>query len=214
MKKNELKHAILLSVLAVVVGLIFFGYKDVFSLSKENENTLVSQFKSENLIVEREPKKEIELQSGVKESLTSRAVKRNSNKKIELRSDVKKSLASSTVKPKSIENNGLQSYAKESFVYKTPSGKKYHTAVCRYVKNVAHKVSVAEAEALGLLPCSQCTPDRKESHQQTSLSLGIKAGESNGSEVVAVRCQGATKAGVRCKRMTKNVNGYCFQHEK
>lgn len=214
MKKNELKYSILLSVLAVLVGLIFFVYQDVFSLSKENGTTPVSKFKSENLIVEREPHKEIKLQSGDKESLTRRAVKPNANEKIELQSDVKKSLASNAVKPMSRENIGLQSNAKESFVYKTPSGKKYHTAVCRYVKNVSHKVSLAEAEALGLSACSQCNPDRQESRQQTSLPLGIKNGEAKGNKAAAVRCQGTTKAGMRCKRTTKNVNGYCFQHEQ
>ncbi|WP_394342081.1 DUF5763 domain-containing protein [Sphingobacterium haloxyli] len=32
-------------------------------------------------------------------------------------------------------------------------------------------------------------------------------------ESTSVRCRGITKAGARCKRKTKNVNGYCFQHE-
>lgn len=37
-------------------------------------------------------------------------------------------------------------------VYKTPSGKKYHTATCRYVKNVSHKLSIKEARSNRLGP--------------------------------------------------------------
>lgn len=98
-------------------------------------------------------------------------------------------------------------------VYKTPSGEKYHTATCRYVKNVSSKLTVAEARRRGLSPCMQCRPDQAGSRNVSPTGLGIKAGEAKGVRSTSVRCKGTTKAGARCKRMTKNVNGYCFQHE-
>lgn len=99
-------------------------------------------------------------------------------------------------------------------VYKTPSGKKYHTANCRYVKNVSTKITVAEARKMGLSACSQCRPDQAgRSNVSSGGGLGIKNGEAKGVRNVSVRCQGTTKTGARCKRMTKNINSYCFQHE-
>jgi len=32
-------------------------------------------------------------------------------------------------------------------------------------------------------------------------------------EDVATQCLGITRAGNQCRRMTKNVSGYCYQHE-
>src|SRR5690606_3186167 len=98
-------------------------------------------------------------------------------------------------------------------VYKTPSGQKYHTATCRYVKNVSTKLTVADARKLGLSPCSQCRPDQAGQSNASSSGRGIRQGEGKGVRSTSVRCRGITKAGARCKRMTKNVNGYCFQHE-
>ncbi len=101
-------------------------------------------------------------------------------------------------------------------VYKTPSGTKYHTATCSYVKNVSNSLSVTEARRQGLGPCSRCSPD-SPSYRNSSTTrpgLGIKQGEAQGKMQYAVRCKAYTKAGARCKRQTKNVNGYCFQHER
>ncbi|WP_222578356.1 DUF5763 domain-containing protein [Membranihabitans marinus] len=99
-------------------------------------------------------------------------------------------------------------------VYKTPSGKKYHTATCRYVKNVSHKLSIKEARSNRLGPCSQCKPDQPSSSTlRSSAKLGIQKNEVQGSRSTAVQCKGVTKAQKRCRRKTKNINGYCFQHE-
>lgn len=100
-------------------------------------------------------------------------------------------------------------------VYKTPSRQKYHTATCRYVKNVANGLSLAAAQEIGLTACLLCQPN---AHNATSGSkatqgLGIKKGEAQGKRATSVQCKGTTKKGLRCKRMTKNKNGYCFQHE-
>jgi hypothetical protein len=97
-------------------------------------------------------------------------------------------------------------------VYKTPSGEKYHTASCRYVKNVSESMSLEEAKRRGLSACSQCKPSSSTSSKSNG-SLGIKAGEVQGTLKESVQCKGTTKAGTRCKHMTKNRNGYCHQHE-
>ena len=100
-------------------------------------------------------------------------------------------------------------------VYKTPSGKKYHTETCRYVKNVSHSLTIDEAIKGGLSPCTQCNPNRSTQQRGSSnrSGLGIKSGEAQGSNRTSVQCKGITKAGTRCKHKTKNVNGYCHQHE-
>ncbi|TWV92756.1 DUF5763 domain-containing protein [Chitinophaga pinensis] len=106
-------------------------------------------------------------------------------------------------------------------VYKTPYGKKYHTADCRMVKNVSQRLSLTEARRMHLDPCRICHPEVQESLippvqqllqqpiEQTSEKNQKKpAGTGN-----TVRCQGITKKGTRCKHMTSIGNGYCFQHQ-
>lgn len=105
----------------------------------------------------------------------------------------------------------LQLYAQT--VYKTPSGTKYHTAQCRYVKNVSHKMSVTEAQEKGLSPCSQCNPHANSYAQNSSHSLGIKPSELKGAKGTSTQCKGKTKKGLRCKNKTRNKNGYCHKHE-
>lgn len=96
-------------------------------------------------------------------------------------------------------------------VYKTPSGQKYHTSTCRYVKNVSNSLSLTEAKSNGLSACSQCNPNQIQN--RNALNLGIKPSEAKGVTFEAKQCKGKTKTGLRCKRRTKNKNGYCFQHE-
>lgn len=91
-------------------------------------------------------------------------------------------------------------------VYKTPSGKKYHTADCRTVKNTSEAISVADALRLGLQPCKICKPNAGKN--STTVSDNV-----SGEKTVSTQCKGKTKAGARCKHMTKIANGYCFQHQ-
>jgi hypothetical protein len=48
--------------------------------------------------------------------------------------------------------------ASDTYVYKTPSGTKYHRAGCSYLGDNAQKLTLAEAKAAGLEPCSRCEP--------------------------------------------------------
>jgi methylphosphotriester-DNA--protein-cysteine methyltransferase len=94
---------------------------------------------------------------------------------------------------------------KSQSVYKTPSGAKYHLATCHTVKNVSEKISVNEAKQLGLQPCKVCKP-------QNIYASGSSPNKAQG-QGVSVQCKGTTKAGSRCRHMTRIANGYCFQHQ-
>ena len=90
-------------------------------------------------------------------------------------------------------------------IYKTPSGTKYHLASCRMVENTSEKITGNEAQKLGLQPCKICKPDKLSLSVMNSASTAHGQGET-------VQCKGVTKAGSRCKHMTRIANGYCSQH--
>ncbi len=79
-------------------------------------------------------------------------------------------------------------------VYKTANGEKYHLATCQMIKNGSEKLTLNEAKQQKLTPCEICKPPKK-------------VGETN-----TVQCKAKTKAGKRCKNMTKIASGYCVQH--
>jgi Family of unknown function (DUF5763) len=91
-------------------------------------------------------------------------------------------------------------------IYKTPSGAKYHLATCRMVKNVSEKITVEQAKELGLQPCKICNPQNIYATAASATNKAQGQGES-------VQCKGITKAGTRCRHMTRIANGYCFQHQ-
>lgn len=96
-------------------------------------------------------------------------------------------------------------YGEAQSVYKTPSGKKYHLATCRSVKNVSEKITLQEALEAGLEACKICKPK-----QESAFASPIKKTEGTAK---GVQCKGYTKYGTRCKHFTKIGNGYCFQHQ-
>ena len=95
---------------------------------------------------------------------------------------------------------------KAQAVYKTPSGGKYHTAVCRFVNNVSEKITEAQAKESGLQPCKICKP--QDVHTQSNLTAAHQAQ----GQAETMQCKGITKAGTRCRHKTRIANGYCFQH--
>ena len=56
--------------------------------------------------------------------------------------------------------NQQQQQTKEQTVYITRTGKKYHTATCRYLSHSKIPVSLKDAQANGYTPCSVCHPPR------------------------------------------------------
>ncbi len=93
-------------------------------------------------------------------------------------------------------------------LYKTPSGKKYHLATCRMVKNVSAKVSPEQIRDLGLTPCKICKPNAIHGINSFYTSK-TPAGKTRQS----VQCKGRTKRCTRCKHRTHIANGYCYQHQ-
>ena len=89
--------------------------------------------------------------------------------------------------------------------YKTPSGKKYHLATCRMVKNVSQSVSITELKKSGLEPCKIC-------HPQNVYASGAPLKKAQGISTT-VQCKGMTKSGTRCRHRTSIANGYCYQHQ-
>jgi len=83
-------------------------------------------------------------------------------------------------------------------------------------------VTIDSVESITGLDLFVALPDSIEDEIEGSLELGKwsfadpkKYKKSSVSSVSSVvQCKGITKAGNRCKRMTKNESGYCWQHEK
>ncbi|WP_366927246.1 DUF5763 domain-containing protein [Flavobacterium sp.] len=96
-------------------------------------------------------------------------------------------------------------FVKAQTVYKTPSGKKYHTSNCHTVKNTSEALSVEDASAIGLTPCKICKPSQ--------IQGVVKKASTSGEKPGTMQCLGTTKKGKRCKHMTSIGNGYCFQHQ-
>ena len=53
-----------------------------------------------------------------------------------------------------------QTETKEITVYITRTGKKYHTATCRYLSRSKIPIALKDAKANGYTPCSVCNPPR------------------------------------------------------
>jgi hypothetical protein len=89
----------------------------------------------------------------------------------------------------------------------TPSGHKYHLATCKMVENASEKISVTAAVAKGLKPCKICRP-------QVYKGYKFVHNDKLKGQSTTTQCRGITKAGNRCRHMTRIANGYCFQHSR
>ncbi len=78
-------------------------------------------------------------------------------------------------------------------VYASDKGEKYHTADCN-LSGDAKDMTLASAKKAGKSPCAICKPNDHFKDQ-------------------TVRCSGKTADGTRCKRMTANKAGKCYQHK-
>ena len=77
-------------------------------------------------------------------------------------------------------------------VYVTEDGDKYHTSDCRYADG-AKAVKLTRAKAAGRKACNICKPNFDKNQ---------------------TRCAAQTLDGTQCERMTADVSGKCFQHNK
>ena len=99
-------------------------------------------------------------------------------------------------------------------VYITKTGDKYHKSTCHYLKHSKKEITLAMAIESGLTPCTICKPKTDRHTLQTvEVSQTLKsAPAATVPKATATQCTGKTKAGSRCKRMTKAASGRCYQH--
>lgn len=98
-------------------------------------------------------------------------------------------------------------------VYVTNTGEKFHKSSCHYLKSSKKEIAFEKALELRFTACSVCKPEVR------GIGLGImtpsyksSAGLKASSNSASTQCTGKTKSGLRCKRLTKNGNGRCYQH--
>lgn len=97
-------------------------------------------------------------------------------------------------------------------VYTTKSGEKYHKESCHYLNTSKNEIEFNKAIELGYAACKVCKPSSEITSNVRGTSLRPtttnKAATNSGSQ----QCTGRTKAGARCKRITKSSSGRCYQH--
>lgn len=104
----------------------------------------------------------------------------------------------------------LSIFAFSQTVYITKTGNKYHTSGCQYLSKSKIAIQIDTAVERSYTPCSVCKPSVTSSKR----TQGIAQFESEpGKSVNSSHCTALTKAGNRCSRMTKDVNGRCWQHQ-
>lgn len=95
-------------------------------------------------------------------------------------------------------------------VYVTRTGAKYHRVTCSYLRQSSIPMKLSEA-VVYYTPCSRChppIPSEKASEQVIEKDKKTKETKA----VKSVQCAGITKKGTRCKRMTSDPSGFCYQH--
>ena len=81
-------------------------------------------------------------------------------------------------------------------------------------------VSIDSVESITGIDFFPQLPDDQEKKIESSLCINCWTWVSSNTSIgttnkssVSVQCQGITKSGSRCKKMTSNPSGYCYQHE-
>ena len=97
-------------------------------------------------------------------------------------------------------------------VYVTKTGKKYHKETCRYLNYSKIAMSPKEAKEKQFEACKVCKPSSITTNNETVPIDTIKVYKPI-KKSISSRCTAITKSGTRCKRMTKNTIGKCWQHE-
>jgi len=97
-------------------------------------------------------------------------------------------------------------------VYITKTGEKYHKESCGHLRKSSISIELEEAVERGYVACKVCKPAsvvQKVSATEKSENVTT---ETQSKSSASVQCSGKTKKGARCKRMTTNGNGRCYQH--
>lgn len=112
----------------------------------------------------------------------------------------------------------VASDAQAQTVFITKTGTKYHKESCRYLRYSKVAITLKKAKDRGYQACKVCKPPQalkndENSNSEDSFSDTSQEKKSPLKNVIAKQCSGTTKAGLRCKRITKNTSGKCWQHE-
>lgn len=99
-------------------------------------------------------------------------------------------------------------------VYITKSGEKYHKSACHQLKYSKKEITLQVALERKFTACSVCKPTASNLNLKPAETIQplITEPETSSPKTIATQCTGKTKAGARCKRMTKSANGRCHQH--
>lgn len=100
-------------------------------------------------------------------------------------------------------------------VYITKTGKKYHIESCRYLRSSSFAISLQDALSRGYDACSICAPPTSSSQSTRQVPTNLKNENTNSKLRLSsqtVQCSAITKKGTQCSRMTKSLNGKCWQH--
>jgi methylphosphotriester-DNA--protein-cysteine methyltransferase len=113
-------------------------------------------------------------------------------------------------------------------VYITKTGSKYHRTSCQYLRKSKFAVTMKEAVERGYEACSVCEPGSLPAEKKNTQSVDPKSVDPNTTkqqpapkkatpsdtqQVKSQQCSAITKAGTRCKRMTTDPSGKCYQHK-
>ena len=97
-------------------------------------------------------------------------------------------------------------------VYTTKTGEKYHKSTCHYLKYSKKEITLEKALKLKYSACSVCKPSSEVSKSQNPSNFKSTTNSTSTLAAKSIQCSGKTKAGARCKRMTKDASGKCYQH--
>ncbi|WP_248724030.1 hypothetical protein [Seonamhaeicola sp. ML3] len=107
---------------------------------------------------------------------------------------------------------GVSMQVEAQTVYITKTGKKYHKSKCHYLKYSKKEITLEKALKYGYSACSVCKPEKGSKGKLRNNLSNAKVNSPSSKNTTSTRCIGITKSGSRCKRMTKNANGRCYQH--
>ncbi|PRZ19578.1 hypothetical protein [Flavobacterium granuli] len=97
-------------------------------------------------------------------------------------------------------------------VYITKTGKKYHDIDCSHLKYSSISIDLGQAIERAYEACKVCKPNKDQTANGRSNFLDKRNIETIQSSSSSTQCAGRTKKGARCKRMTTNSSGRCYQH--
>lgn len=100
-------------------------------------------------------------------------------------------------------------------VYITKTGEKYHKVTCHYLRYSRYPIFLQDAKDKAYEACKICKPPTEVTEKRPTIdSTQIIEPSKRHKIAVSRQCSATAKStGRRCRRMTKNASGKCWQHE-